>query len=51
MKRRDFVRHLTQQGCVLVREGRNHTIFENLANNRRSPVPRHSELPEPLAHV
>jgi hypothetical protein len=38
MKRRDFVRHLREQGCVLVREGRSHTIVENPANGRRSPA-------------
>ncbi|MDP1561498.1 MAG: type II toxin-antitoxin system HicA family toxin [Pirellulaceae bacterium] len=48
MKRRDFVRHLEQNGCELVREGRSHSIFENLANGHRSPVPRHRELPNPL---
>lgn len=51
MKRRDFVRHLVQHGCVLEREGRSHAIFENSANGRRSPVPRHRELPEPLVRA
>ena len=51
MKRRDFVRHLIMHGCELVREGRSHTIFENPANGRRSPVPRHRELPDPLVRA
>jgi len=51
MKRQEFVRHLLQHGCVLVREGRSHTIFENPANGRRSPVPRHREIPEPLVRA
>jgi len=51
MKRRDFVRHLITHGCVLVREGRSHTIFENPANGRRSPMPRHRELPDPLVRA
>jgi predicted RNA binding protein YcfA (HicA-like mRNA interferase family) len=51
MKRRDFVRHLLAHGCLLIREGRSHTIFENRANSHRSPVPRHRELPEPLVRA
>ena len=51
MKRRDFVRHLLHHGCVLLREGRSHTIFENPTNGRRSPMPRHRELPEPLVRA
>jgi hypothetical protein len=34
-----------------MREGRNHTIFENPANGHRSPVPRHHELPDPLVRA
>jgi len=44
MKRRDLIRHLVSHGCELVREGRSHTIFENLANGRRAPVPRQQWL-------
>lgn len=36
-------------GCVLVREGRRHACWGNPANNRRSAVPRHPEVPDPLA--
>ena len=48
MKRRDVIRHLEREGCVLIREGGSHSIFENVANGRRSPLPRHREIPEPL---
>ena len=44
MKRRDLLRHLRQQGCQFVREGGDHSIWENPANNRRSSVPRHREI-------
>ena len=44
MKRRDLLRHLRQQGCRFVREGGEHSIWENPANNRRSSVPRHREI-------
>ncbi|HVJ83236.1 MAG TPA: type II toxin-antitoxin system HicA family toxin [Planctomycetia bacterium] len=49
MKRRDFIRHLHQQGCELIREGRRHSWWGNPANGRRSSVPRHTEIPDNLA--
>jgi predicted RNA binding protein YcfA (HicA-like mRNA interferase family) len=51
MKRRDVIRHLERHGCALVREGHSHSIFENSANGRRAPVPRHREIPDPLVRV
>ena len=45
MKRRDLLLHLHQHGCQLVREGGEHSIWENLTTNRRSSVPRHREIP------
>ena len=32
MKRRDLLRHLRQHGCRFVREGSDHSIWENPAN-------------------
>ena len=46
MKRRDLLRHLRQHGCQFVREGGEHSIWENPATHRRASVPRHSEIPE-----
>jgi mRNA interferase HicA len=46
MKRRDLLRHLKQHGCRFVREGSDHSIWENPAMKRRSAVPRHREIPE-----
>ena len=51
MKRRDLIRHLESHGCVLTREGHSHSIYQNSANGRRTPVPRHREIPNPLARV
>jgi mRNA interferase HicA len=51
MKRRDLIRHLLAQGCVFVREGASHTIVMNPATGRRTPVPRHRDIPEPLVRV
>jgi mRNA interferase HicA len=49
MKRRDLIAHLQSNGCVLIREGAKHSWWGNPANNRRSAVPRHTEVGEILA--
>jgi mRNA interferase HicA len=49
VKRRELIRYLTSQGCSQVREGSNHSWWGNPANNRRSAVPRHSEVNRFLA--
>ena len=49
MKRTDLIRHLEANGCTLVREGGNHSIYRNTANGRHSTVPRHRDLKEGLA--
>jgi mRNA interferase HicA len=49
MKRRELVRHLSHHGCVLIREGGNHSWWGNLSKNRRSAVPRHNEIKDLLA--
>lgn len=49
MKRHELLAHLRQHGCVLIREGARHSWWGNSANNRRSAVPRHNEIPNPLA--
>ena len=44
MKRRDVVRHLHRHGCVLRREGSEHSIYVNPATNQEAAVPRHREI-------
>jgi mRNA interferase HicA len=44
MKRRDLLRHPSQYGCQLLREGGEHSIWENPSNNRRTSIPRHREI-------
>ncbi len=48
MKRRAFIRHLADHGCVLIREGGSHSWWYNPPQNRRSAVPRHTEINEKL---
>ena len=49
VKRHELLAHLRRHGCVLVREGRRHSWWGNPVNNQRSAVPRHIEIPDPLA--
>jgi mRNA interferase HicA len=49
MKRRELVRKLQREGCVLLRSGGNHDIYLNPRNGAKQPVPRHSEIDEHLA--
>ncbi len=49
MKRRDLLTHLTVNGCVLLREGGNHSWWVNVVTNQRSAVPRHNEISDYLA--
>jgi len=44
MKRRAFVRWLTDHGCSLLREGARHSWYATESLNRRSAVPRHAEI-------
>jgi mRNA interferase HicA len=48
MKRRDLIRYLEKHGCVLLREGGSHSWWINPDQNRRSAVPRHSEVNDKL---
>ena len=49
MKRVDLIRHLEQHGCVLLREGGNHSVYLNRRTRKSSSVPRHREINEFLA--
>lgn len=49
MKRRDLIRHIEEQGCQLLREGGNHTIYVNRPAKKSSSVPRHNEINNDLA--
>jgi len=49
VKRRELIRHLATQGCVLIREGGSHSWWGNPARNLRSAVPRHTEINKFLA--
>jgi mRNA interferase HicA len=51
VKRDKLVRELRRAGCELHRHGKKHDLFINLANGRKAPVPRHTEIKDTLAEL
>ncbi len=49
MKRTSLLRHLRRFGCILKREGRQHSLWVNPQNGRVEAIPRHVEIPNNLA--
>ncbi|MDH5680495.1 MAG: type II toxin-antitoxin system HicA family toxin [Spirochaetota bacterium] len=50
MKRYEFIKHLRQNNCELLREGSKHSVFWNPGNKKTSSVPRHKEIGNSLCH-
>ena len=50
MRRTELLKHLREHGCVFIREGGSHSWWGNPAQNRRSSVPRHTEIIDILAY-
>lgn len=44
MKRKDLVKHLIENGCILFREGGKYSVFQNPVNAKETPVTRHLEI-------
>ena len=49
MKRNELLKYLRSQGCEKLREGGRHSWWFNPNQNRRSAIPRHSEIKDILA--
>ena len=49
MKRRDLIRELERMGCEFIRHGSRHDWYQNPRTRVSQPVPRHTEIKEPLA--
>lgn len=49
MKRKKFLKHLNKHDCRLIREGARHSWWYNFHLNKRSAVPRHTEINDTLA--
>lgn len=50
MKRAEVIRHLSAQGCQLLREGSRHSIYWNPTNRKTSALPRHTEILESVVN-
>jgi predicted RNA binding protein YcfA (HicA-like mRNA interferase family) len=48
VKRRDLIRELAKNGCVLHRNGGRHDVYWDPRSGRKAPVPRHSEIDNTL---
>ncbi|OHD06000.1 MAG: addiction module toxin, HicA family [Spirochaetes bacterium GWD1_27_9] len=44
MKREQLLKYLFKNGCIVEREGKNHTIIYNPNTNLSSTLPRHNEI-------
>lgn len=49
MKREAFLKHLRKNGCILKREGGNHSIWVHVVTGVTQAVPRHREIEDGLA--
>src|SRR5437016_13575301 len=49
MKRERLLRHLRTNGCVLRREGKEHSLWENPQTGQAEAGPRHTEIVNLLA--
>jgi len=49
MKRKELIKHLKKCGCLLLREGANHSVFINKSRKKVSTIPRHGEINDALA--
>jgi predicted RNA binding protein YcfA (HicA-like mRNA interferase family) len=49
MKRRELIRQIEENGCILIRHGKRHDWYQNPVTKMSQPIPRHTEIKESLA--
>ena len=49
MRRKKLLKYLSSNGCMLLREGAKHSWWINPEFNKRSSIPRHTEISNILA--
>lgn len=49
MKRKDLIKKITSIGCIILRQGHRHDLYNNPKTGKKQPVPRHNEIDEVLA--
>jgi len=47
MKRKELITYIGEEGAVLLREGRRHSIYSK--GRQRTQIPRHTEIVDELA--
>jgi mRNA interferase HicA len=48
VKRNKFIKYLTKNDCILLREGGKHSLYKNSKTGDISTVPRHPDIKENL---
>ncbi|AMJ64925.1 type II toxin-antitoxin system HicA family toxin [Hymenobacter sp. PAMC 26628] len=51
MKRLELVKHILVNGCIILREGGNHTALFNPTNQRQTILARHREIDNNMARI
>ena len=49
MKRRELIKLLEKQGCILIHHGKKHDWYQNPDSGICQPIPRHAEIKDLLA--
>jgi mRNA interferase HicA len=48
MKRKELIKKITAAGCLLIRHGGRHDLYQNPKTGKKQPIPRHDEIDENL---
>ena len=51
MKRLELLKYIQSKGCVILREGGNHTALFNPANRKQTVLGRHREIDDLMARI
>jgi len=51
VKRQELIRTLAKAGGILLRHGKKHDIYLNTKNDRKAPIPRHTEIRNTLCEL
>lgn len=49
MKRKALIKLITANGCVFIRYGASHDLYQNPKTGKKQPIPRREEIDEYLA--
>ena len=49
MKRKQLIKIISSAGCMLIRHGGRHDLYQNPKTGKKQPIPRHDEIDENLA--